>query len=79
MADEKFEIIFYLSASGVECRVEYDAKENYDAARAILDARLHAAPVFRDGELVPHSVYYYVEDKRLEDFRQYLQAIPKEP
>lgn len=78
MPAEKFEIIFYLSTSGVECRVEYSAKENYDAARIILDSHLDPAPICREGKTVVNAAYYYVERAQLDSFYQCLQAIPKE-
>lgn len=72
MTTEKYDILFYLE--GVEYQVEYDSKEKYDNAKAFLDARLQASPVFENDMPVPRVTYYYVEDHQraaLEEFARW--------
>lgn len=75
MLTEKYEIIFYLSATGTECQVECKTKEKYEQARAVLDACLNPSPVIRNGEPAQRAVYYHVDEAQLDNFRDCMRAI----
>jgi hypothetical protein len=52
----------------------YEKKEQYDAAKAFLDARLSGSEVASDGNSVPRTVFYRVGDEEYRAFQDFLDS-----
>ena len=58
----KYEIMLYVCPGGTHSTLEYSNRDEWEAAKAFLDARLEASPVVGSNAL--ESTFYYVEEEQ---------------